>query len=54
MIWLCIYLWVCTAAAAITGISIIRPVHRGDIWTALTFPIVFPFYLARELTRKAP
>ncbi|WP_422049711.1 hypothetical protein [Shimia sp.] len=50
MIWLCIYLWLCTAAASLMAVMMVRPANRRDIVIAFAFPVLFPiFTIARVL-----
>jgi len=53
LIALCVYLWLCCAGAGLVGLSFIRPIHGGDVLTAIAFPLLFPFAVLRELIRRA-
>lgn len=56
MIWflsvLSVYLWACTTASALVALAAVRPVHSGDILRAVALPVLFPFFLVVQLTRK--
>ncbi len=51
MIFLCIYLWLCTTFVSLVAIHTVRPVHAGDVVRAAFFPVLFPVHLIHFMTR---